>query len=93
MGCWHGHGHGCGWLPPPDWYEPYEWGPPWLEEEAYLAAERARARRRMRRGSRGDEPLSAASLEARAAELRQELSRIEEDIRRLSSRSQEATET
>jgi hypothetical protein len=80
MGCWHGW-HGCGPCcgPPggPGWYEPADW-----YEEAGPPIGRRRRYRRFERGPSADE------LEARLADLRGEMRRVESELSEL--RNQEA---
>jgi uncharacterized small protein (DUF1192 family) len=79
MSCWHGGYHGCGpWCGPaygPSWYEPADW-----YEDAPPAYRRRRAGyRRYAREASADE------LEARLADLRDEMRRVElelSDLRR-----------
>jgi hypothetical protein len=68
MGCWHGCGPWHGWPPPRGWYGPPTDESEWLEEERLLRRPRPR---------RGVSEPSAASLEARLDELRDELERVE----------------
>lgn len=79
MACWHGW-HGCG-----PWYGPHgggRYGPP--EWDPGLGAWPARPHRE-RRGRRGREP---GELEARIAELREEIRLIEEELGELRSSRQ-----
>jgi hypothetical protein len=71
MGCWHGHGSWCGWPLPRGWYgEPAD-EPGWFEEQGWPV----RPRRYRRERPVGRE--TAASLETRLDELRDELGRVE----------------
>lgn len=91
--------HGCGWPPAPEWYDPYAYGYPprryaaetvvlrddddALEEEWSRRPRGAgRGRRRAAQRAAGEE-VTADSLQARAEALRDELERIEADLRRL----------
>jgi hypothetical protein len=73
MGCWHGGYHGCGpWYGPPygaGWYEPVDW-----YEEAPAFSRRRRRYRRFEREA------SAEDLEARLADLRDEVRRVESEL-------------
>lgn len=72
MGCSHGGYHGCGpWYGPPygaAWYEPVDW-----YEEA-PAFSRRRRRRKFEREA------SAEDIEARLADLRDEVRRVESEL-------------
>lgn len=85
MSCWHGW-HGCGpWYgPPPDrgWYEPAEW-----YEDADWPIHR-----RPRRYRRVDRAAGAEDLEARLAELRDEVSRVEAELLSLRGSDEAAAE-
>jgi hypothetical protein len=82
MGCWHG-GHGCGpwyggpsgrsWYGPEDWYAEADWP----------------IRRRYRRQGRLDREMAADELEARLAELRDEVGRVEAELAGLRGQKEE----
>lgn len=84
MSCWHGW-HGCGpWYGPPyapGWYEPADW----YEEAAPVFRRRGRYRR-FEREAPADE------LEARLAELRDEVRRVESELSELRRREEAAPE-
>jgi hypothetical protein len=72
MGCWHGHGHGCG-----PYYGPVHRGycgpvyeDDWYEDVNWPLRRRGRARS-------ADPEMRAAALEERLEELREELQRVE----------------
>jgi uncharacterized small protein (DUF1192 family) len=73
VGCWHGW-HGCGpWYGGPygrSWYDPGEW----FGEEDWPI------RRRSRRYRRIDREAAIEDLEARLAELRDEVGRVEAEL-------------
>ena len=101
MSCYHRYWHGCDWPPPPDWYdqEAYRYRPRRYPDELVVVRdddddpeeERPRRGRRTGRGRShraewsADEEVTAGSLQARAEALREELERIEQDLRRLSA--------
>jgi hypothetical protein len=84
MGCWHG-AHGCGpWYGPPygpGWYEPADW-----YEEVPPAFRRRRRQRRYER------EVSADELEARLAELHDEVRRVESELAELRRHDEAAGE-
>jgi hypothetical protein len=95
MSCYHRYyPHGCGeWpAPPPEWYEAYGYRPRRYRDEFLVVRddedvwedERPRHRRRRRDASPAAE-VTPASLQARADALREELSRIEQDLATLAS--------
>jgi hypothetical protein len=85
MGCWHGGFHGCGpWYGAPygaGWYEPVDW-----YEEAPAVPRRHRRYRRFERNA------SAEDLEARLADLRDEMRRVESDLSDLRRQSEAAAD-
>ena len=98
MSCYHRYyPHGCGdWpLPPPEWYDAYGYRPRRYRDEVVVIREDdddweeerpvRRRNRRQRIEPRPDE-VTPASLQARAEALREELSRIEEDLARLAAK-------
>ena len=94
MSCYHRYyPHGCGdWpLPPPEWYEAYGYRPRRYRDEVVVVRdddeywEEERPRRRRRRDESQPEGVTAASLQARAEALREELSRIEQDLAKLTT--------
>jgi hypothetical protein len=87
MGCWHGCGSRHGWPPPQGWYGPMresEWYD-WDEDD------RPPRRRLHRREVPGDSEMTAATLEVRLEELRDELRRVEGAIASLRRGNDEAT--
>jgi hypothetical protein len=107
MSCWHHYGHSCDWPPPPELYDAYRYRRPrYVDElpgyrEDELEADEDRPRRRRGSGRREgrryesvpSEEVTAASLLSRADALREELGRIEEGLKQLSSESEPSTET
>jgi hypothetical protein len=101
MSCYHRYGHGCdGPLPALDWYDAYGYRPRRYRDEVvvvrdnaddYLEEERPRRHRGSGRGRgrreeiNSTEEVTVASLQSRAAALREELIRIEEDLVELSA--------
>jgi hypothetical protein len=77
MGCWHGGYHGCGpwhgWGYGPGWYDPADWA----EEADWPIRRRYRRYRRVERETDTDE------LEARLADLREEVRRAEAELVRV----------
>jgi hypothetical protein len=84
MSCWHGW-HGCGpWYGPPDgpdWYGPGGWAPGPVP-----------ARWRGRRPGRFEEEDTAEDLEARLADLRAKVRRMEAELAELSGQEHTAAE-
>ena len=107
MSCWNHYGHSCGLPPPPEWYDTYRYQRPrYVEElsgyrEDELEADEERPRRRRGLGRREQrryestpiEEVTAASLQSRADALREELSRIDEGLKRLSTETEPSSET
>ncbi len=100
MSCYHRHyPHGCDWpAPPADWYDGYGYRPRRYRDEVVVLRDddledeeewpRRRAQGRGRRRATYDrtmEEVTAASLQSRAQALREELVRIEEDLKKLSA--------
>jgi hypothetical protein len=85
MSCWHGGYHGCGpWYGPAygaGWYGPADW-----YEEAGPAF------RRRRRYRRYEPEASADELEARLADLRDEMRRLESELSDLRRQEESAPE-
>lgn len=93
--------HGCDWPPPPDWYDPYDYRPRRYRDDLVVLRDRdledeeddrprrrrtsGRSRRRAVTSEDTTEEVTAASLQSRAAALREELVRIEEDLKTLSA--------
>ena len=70
MGCWHGGYHGCGpWHGPYGWYEPADW-----------YGEDGPVRSGYRRDRRYERVVDVDELEARLADLRGEIRRVEGEI-------------
>jgi len=107
MSCWHRYGHSCDWPPPPELYDAYRYRRPRYVDELpgyrddELEADEDRPRRRRGSGRRErrryestpSEEVTAASLQARADLLREELGRIEEGLKQLSSEPEPSAET
>ncbi len=80
MGCWHGHGHGCG----PGYYWPVPRGSYPPEESEWFGDVNWPLRRRYRERA-SERTLRVDDLEMRLDELREEMRRIEAalvDLRR-----------
>lgn len=83
MSCWHGW-HGCGpWHAGPYW-------PGWREPPEWYADPGWTAGPRYRRGRVPDRGSDVADLEARLAELREEMRRIEAELLGLRGADEEA---
>jgi len=105
----YGYGHGCDGPPPADWYDAYGYRPRRYRDEVVvvrgdeddfdLDEERPRRRRGAGLGRRrryeyaATEEVTAASLQSRAEALREELVRIEEDLKTLSAAPGPSSET
>jgi len=109
MSCYHrhgyGYGYGCDGPPPPEWYDAYGYQPRRYRDEVvvlrddddeYIDEERPRRRRgrsRRRQDANTTEAVTAASLQSRAEALREELIRIEEDLKTLPAAPGPSSET
>jgi len=105
----HGYGGCGWPTPPPDWYDDYGYRPRRYRDEVVVVRddeddyafeeERPRRRRGTGRGRRRreenttTEEVTAASLQSRAEALRDELVRIEEDLKTLSAAPGPSSET
>jgi hypothetical protein len=94
MSCYHRYPHGCDRpvVPPDYWYDAYGYRPRQRRDEYVIVREddaweeqRPRSRRNRRRERERPEGVSVASLRDRAEDLRAELTRIEEDLARLTA--------
>ncbi len=95
------HPHGCDWTAPPaDWYDAYDYRPRRYRDDVVVLREddlkeeedeewpRQRAQGRGRRRASYDrttDEATAASLRSRTDALREELVKIEEDLKQLSA--------
>ncbi len=86
MGCWHGHGPWCDGPSPRGWYGPHQGASEWFAEPDWPV------RRPERRGRPLDRQSMGRSLEARLAELREEVERIEADLAELRQSAAQAPE-
>lgn len=104
MSCYHRwYPHGCGdWpAPPPEWYDAYGYRPRRYRDELVVVREDddelweeerpSRRRNRRRRFEESADEVTPASLQARAEALREELSRIEQDLARLATKPDPTT--